>query len=79
MTLEPGMGLHMRDGLGRVVVASVTEVRSDGVMLDLNHPLAGETLHFHAKISGLRPATSEELAPDCGTCGGGCPSSGCAA
>jgi FKBP-type peptidyl-prolyl cis-trans isomerase SlyD len=79
MTLEPGMGLRMRDGLGQVVVAHVTEVRPDGVMLDLNHPLAGETLHFHAKISGLRPATSEELAPDCGTCGGGCPSSGCAA
>jgi FKBP-type peptidyl-prolyl cis-trans isomerase SlyD len=79
MTLEPGMGLRMRDGLGQVVAAYVTEVRPDGVMLDLNHPLAGETLHFHAKISGLRPATSAELAPTCGTCGGGCSSSGCGA
>lgn len=79
MTLEPGTGLRMRDGVGRVVVAYVAALRPDGVELDLNHPLAGETLHFHAKISGLRPATSEELAPGCSTCGGGCPSSGCAA
>jgi FKBP-type peptidyl-prolyl cis-trans isomerase SlyD len=64
LKLEPGLGLRMRDPMGRVVVAYVAEVRPDGVLLDFNHPLAGETLYFHVKISALRPATSEELAPD---------------
>jgi FKBP-type peptidyl-prolyl cis-trans isomerase SlyD len=80
MTLEPGMGLRMRGKSGQTVRAFVAEVRPDGVLLDFNHPLAGETLHFHVKISALRPATSADLAPGCGTCGG-CSSrtQGCAA
>jgi FKBP-type peptidyl-prolyl cis-trans isomerase SlyD len=40
----------------------VAEVRPDGVLLDFNHPLAGETLYFNVKIVDLRPATGEELA-----------------
>jgi FKBP-type peptidyl-prolyl cis-trans isomerase SlyD len=39
----------------------VEEVRPDGIVLDFNHPLAGETLHFNVQIAGLRSATSEEL------------------
>jgi FKBP-type peptidyl-prolyl cis-trans isomerase SlyD len=62
MTLEPGMGLRMRDETGRVFETLVADVRSDSVLLDFNHPLAGETLHFEVKVSALRPATSEELA-----------------
>ena len=52
----------MRDSAGRVVTAYVAEIRPDGVLLDLNHPLAGKTLYFHTKIAALRPATNEELA-----------------
>ena len=62
MTLEPGMGLRMRDGSGQAFETYVAEVRPDGVLLDFNHPLAGETLYFHVKIAALRSATSEELA-----------------
>lgn len=62
MTLTPGTGLQLRDQSGKVVVAYVAEVRPETVVLDLNHPLAGETLHFEVKISDLRPATSEEVA-----------------
>ena len=36
-------------------------VRPEDVVLDFNHPLAGETLYFHVKIATLRPPTSEEL------------------
>jgi len=28
----------------------------------MNHPLAGENLHFEVTIAGLREATEEELA-----------------
>jgi FKBP-type peptidyl-prolyl cis-trans isomerase SlyD len=62
MTLTPGTGLQLRDQSGKVVVAYVAEVRPETVVLDLNHPLAGETLHFEVEISDLRPATSEEVA-----------------
>ena len=62
LNLNPGMGLRMRDGSGQALVAYVAEVRPEGVVLDFNHPLAGETLHFRVKIAGLRSATSEELA-----------------
>ena len=60
--LEPGMALELLTESGEPLLAFVAEVRSDSVLLDLNHPLAGKTLHFKARIAGLRLATSEELA-----------------
>ena len=39
-----------------------SEIREDEVILDFNHPLAGETLHYEVTISALREATQEELA-----------------
>lgn len=60
--LEPGMEIHMQDSeTGQVLQAYVVEVRPEGALLDLNHPLAGETLNFQVKIASLRTATSEEL------------------
>jgi len=52
----------MRDDSGRALEAYVADGRSNGVLLDFNHSLAGETLYFHVKIAALRVATSEELA-----------------
>lgn len=61
--LEEGMGLSMVDGnTGRQMEAYISELRDDGALLDLNHPLAGETLHFNVEIVGLRRATSDEIA-----------------
>ncbi|GIK43898.1 MAG: peptidyl-prolyl cis-trans isomerase [Chloroflexota bacterium] len=61
MELSEGMGLRMRDESGQPLEAYVANVSPDGVLLDFNHPLAGETLYFHVKIADLRPGTSEEL------------------
>lgn len=62
LKLSEGMALQVRDAdTGRPMEAYVAEIRQDGVLLDFNHPLAGETLHFQVKIAGLRAATSEEL------------------
>ncbi len=62
LSLEPGMGLRMQDEAGQIIITFVSEIRPDGVLLDLNPPLAGQTLHFSVKISALRPATEQELA-----------------
>ncbi len=40
----------------------IVEVREDTVVLDQNHPLAGEDLHYEVKVLEVRPATDEELA-----------------
>ncbi|HEX9118530.1 MAG TPA: peptidylprolyl isomerase [Anaerolineae bacterium] len=62
LELEPGLPLGIRDDQGQVYQAYVAEVRTESVLLDFNHPLAGQTLFFDIKIAGLRPATAEEQA-----------------
>jgi len=63
MELEEGMGLRLVDNSsGQQVQAYISELRDEGVLLDLNHPLAGETLHFDVEVVGLRAATAEEAA-----------------
>jgi FKBP-type peptidyl-prolyl cis-trans isomerase SlyD len=62
MELDEDMMLEMRDAdSGEIYQAYISEVRPKEIVLDFNHPLAGETLYFHVKIAGLRPATDEEL------------------
>jgi FKBP-type peptidyl-prolyl cis-trans isomerase SlyD len=41
---------------------SVREVRPETVVIDLNHPLAGKTLHFDVTIREVRAATADEIA-----------------
>jgi FKBP-type peptidyl-prolyl cis-trans isomerase SlyD len=40
---------------------TVIEVNEDNVILDANHPLAGQTLNFDVKVVELREATAEEI------------------
>jgi FKBP-type peptidyl-prolyl cis-trans isomerase SlyD len=62
MTPQLGMKLNVEDSSGQPFEAYVTGISPDGVLLDFNHPLAGQTLHFVVTVSALRPATDEELA-----------------
>ena len=63
LELSEGMVLAMRDkDTDETVEAYVIEIREDGVQMDLNHPLAGETLLFNVEIISLRPASPSELA-----------------
>jgi FKBP-type peptidyl-prolyl cis-trans isomerase SlyD len=61
--LEEGMELHLVDEKsGRQMEAYISELRDEGALVDMNHPLAGETLHFDVEIVGLRRATHDEIA-----------------
>ena len=46
---------------GQIVKAQVCEVTNDTVTIDLNHPYAGEDLHFKGKILDIRDVTEGEL------------------
>lgn len=62
LELEEGLELSLRDAeTNEPFDAAIAEIRESEVMLDFNHPLAGETLHFEVRIPALRPATEEEL------------------
>lgn len=61
---------------GQIVKAQVCEITGDKVTIDLNHPYAGEDLHFKGKIIAVRDASPAELDAirhprhGCGGCGG---------
>lgn len=60
---------------GGVQVFTVSEITDEMVMVDGNHPLAGQQLFFDVTITDVREATEEELNPKPhhggGCCGGG--------
>jgi FKBP-type peptidyl-prolyl cis-trans isomerase SlyD len=47
---------------GEETTLRVVEIEGDAVLVDSNHPLAGETLRFDVIVRSVRPATAEELA-----------------
>jgi FKBP-type peptidyl-prolyl cis-trans isomerase SlyD len=50
-----GAQLLARTGEGEMMLVRVKEVKEATVILDLNHPLAGKTLHFEVKVLGVEP------------------------
>ncbi|MDR3195063.1 MAG: peptidylprolyl isomerase [Tannerella sp.] len=73
----------MMDSDGQPRNGIVLEVKDDVVLMDFNHPLAGETLHFDGKVLDVREATAKEIAEltepaahcGCGHCD--CDDNGC--
>ena len=53
MKPEVGMELQMGDNAGNVFQVVITEVNGDMVMLDANHPLAGQDLVFEIEIVSI--------------------------
>jgi len=58
--IQPGMQFQAQTPAGPRTV-TVTDVGSEEVTVDANHPLAGQTLHFDVDIVDVRDATAEEL------------------
>ena len=83
--LVPGNTIPMMNSMGGVIPGVVLEVSADSVKMDLNHQMAGKTLHFTGEIVSVREATEKELTEglhgeyvhSCGCGGGGCHGGGC--
>jgi len=58
---EIGSLLPLQDNQGNHFQGQVVSVVEDAVIVDLNHPMAGQELHFTGNILNVRPATPEEL------------------
>jgi FKBP-type peptidyl-prolyl cis-trans isomerase SlyD len=59
--LAIGMHLEGQDAHGQTCTVRVVEIREDTVVIDVNHPLAGETLTFAMEVLAIREATADEL------------------
>lgn len=59
--LVSGNTIPMLNSMGAVIPGVVLEVSEDSVKMDLNHQMAGKTLHFTGRILTVREATEKEL------------------
>jgi FKBP-type peptidyl-prolyl cis-trans isomerase SlyD len=62
-TLEMGMQFEgvpgEKDDEARIY--TITDIAADRVVVDANHPLAGERLWFKGTVTGVRAATEDEM------------------
>lgn len=56
-----GKMLTMQDQHGNPIDGKVLAIKESSVIMDFNHPLAGEDLYFSGKILDVREAAPEEI------------------
>ncbi|HUR10026.1 MAG TPA: peptidylprolyl isomerase [Flavitalea sp.] len=61
---EVGMQLNMTNGGGQVIPVTIVEVGEESVILDANHPLAGQDLIFDIEIMEIAGVKSRIIMPD---------------
>ncbi len=59
--LKVGVQFEGEDSAGDIILYTVTDIADGKVVLDGNHPAAGERLIYSGKIMGVRAASKEEL------------------
>ena len=60
--IKVGMVLEGQDEHGNIQLFHISDIGDELVTLNGNHPLAGLTLRFKAKVENVREATAEEIA-----------------
>ena len=63
MKPEVGMALNMSNGEGQQFPVVIAEVKEDAVILDANHPLAGQELIFDIELVEIGGGTSRIIMP----------------
>ncbi len=51
---QEGMYLQVQSQGGQAMPVRIAEVKDESIVLDLNHPLAGKTLHFDVEINSVK-------------------------
>lgn len=59
--IEVGMQFNSESPEGQLMVVLVSGIDGDTIIIDGNHPLASQTLHFDVNVISVRVATEEEL------------------
>jgi FKBP-type peptidyl-prolyl cis-trans isomerase SlyD len=60
--IEVGMQFEGQgESSGEVNIYTVTDITGDKVVVDGNHPLAGQSLNFHCEITDVRAADPHEI------------------
>lgn len=60
--LAVGMQFRVETQAEDFLIVTVVEIGEDQVVIDGNHALAGQTLHFDVTIRDIRDATDDEIA-----------------
>lgn len=60
--VKVGAQLQGRNEQGQQQAFTVIKIKGDTVLLDGNHPLAGQTLHLAVKVLDVKPASADEVA-----------------
>jgi FKBP-type peptidyl-prolyl cis-trans isomerase SlyD len=60
--LEVGMQFHASAPDGSMQIVTIRDLEGDDVVVDGNHPLAGQRLNFAVKVVDVRDASPEEIA-----------------
>lgn len=68
----PGALIPLMTPDGYRIDGTVVRLTPDAVVLDLNHPLAKDSVHYIGEVLTVRDATAEELQPEAHSCGCGC-------
>ncbi|KAA6351915.1 FKBP-type peptidyl-prolyl cis-trans isomerase SlyD [termite gut metagenome] len=76
-TIIEGATLPMMDASGNRLMGSILEIKPETVVMDFNHPLAGETLHFDGEVMDVHTASPEEIAAMTQSYEGGCDCESC--
>ena len=59
--VQVGSQFQVQNENGEAMIVRAIEIKESEIVLDANHPMAGETLHFEVQIMSARSATEEEL------------------
>lgn len=59
--IKVGMQFEGEDDSGEVILYTITNIEDGKVVVDGNHPWAGERVLFKATVTGVRSASQEEV------------------
>lgn len=63
LTPELGMSLNMTNGSGQVIPVTIVDIKEESVVLDANHPLAGQDLIFDIELVEISQPASRIIMP----------------